>query len=231
MAFYSPRLRLTSLSAIPRPAAATRMFAAAIVLTALATAMPAAAQGEASAERPGFFTVKETSWVVRTEYNGPRGSFDRDFRNIGLVTLEAQRAWTLHGPLEFRAGGGITYAKGSTSEPFSIEPARNVDILGFNGGVEARVDVLRFDRFRLFVDGSVNLLWTHGTQFPPGGTGVNGYLRAGPGAMFRLNDRIAIETGYHLSHVSNGAGIVAHNPAYNGHGGYLSIRFTGGGRE
>lgn len=197
-----------------------------ILVGALGSATPAAAQDGGPVERPGFFSVDETSWVIRSEYNAPRGEFERAFRDIGLATLEIQRAWTLHGPLELRAGGGVTYAKGSTSEPFSIEPARSVDVLGFNGGVEARLDVIRPDRFRLFVDGSVNLLWTHGTQLPPGGTGVNGYLRAGPGAMVRLNDRVAIEAGYHLSHVSNGAGIVAHNPAYNGHGGYLSIRFT-----
>lgn len=197
----------------------------ALLLAALASATPAAAQDGGLAERPEFFSVDEMSWVVRSEYNAPRGDFGRDFRDIGLTTLEVQRAWTLHGPLELRAGGGITYAEGSTSEPFSVDPARAVSVLGFNGGVEARVDVIRHDRFRLFVDGSVNLLWTHGTQFPPGGTGVNGYLRAGPGAMLKLSDRIALEAGYHLSHVSNGAGIVTHNPAYNGHGGYVSIRF------
>lgn len=202
------------------------IYCSALLLAVLAGATPAAAQEGEPAERPGFFSVDETSWVVRSEYSAPRGDFERAFRDIGLTTLEVQRAWTLHGPLELRAGGGITYAKGSTSEPFADEPPRPVNILGFNGGVEARVDVIRHDRFRLFVDGSVNLLWTHGAQFPPGGTGVNGYLRAGPGAMLKLSDRIALETGYHLSHVSNGAGIVTHNPAYNGHGGYLSIRFA-----
>lgn len=200
--------------------------AAANVLAALAASTPAFAQEAGGAEKKGFFSVDERSWVVRTEYNGPRNDFNRDFRDIGLATLEVQRAWTLHGPLELRAGGGITYAKGSTAEPFSTAPARNVDVLGFNGGVEARIDLLRLDKVRLFVDGSVNMLWTHGIQFPPGGTGFNGYLRAGPGAMVKLNDRLAVEAGYHLSHVSNGAGIVAHNPAYNGHGVYLSFRIT-----
>ena len=220
------RFPLSGVSSFPAAYCSVLLLAALAALAALAGVTPAAAQEDGPAERPGFFSVDETSWVVRSEYNAPRDDFNRDFRDIGLATLEVQRAWTLHGPLELRTGGGITYARGSTSEPFSVEPARAVSVLGFNGGVEARVDVIRHDQFRLFVDGSVNLLWTHGTQFPPGGTGVNGYLRAGPGGMFRLNDRIAIEAGYHFSHVSNGAGVVAHNPAYNGHGGYLSIRFT-----
>jgi hypothetical protein len=203
---------------------------AAAALTAMAASPPAAAKEAGGTEKRGLFSVDERSWVVRTEYNVPRNDFDHDFRDIGLTTLEVQRAWTLHGPFELRAGGGITYAKGSTEEPLSTAPARNVDVVGFNGGVEGRIDVLRLDRVRLFVDGSVNMLWTHGVQFPPGGTGFNGYLRAGPGAMFRLNDRLAVEVGYHLSHVSNGAGIVAHNPAYNGHGVHLSLRLASGAR-
>lgn len=214
----------------PRATGRLSVLAGTAAAAALAAAAPAAAQDAAGTEKKGFFSVDERSWVVRTEYNAPRNDFNRDFRDIGLATLEVQRAWTLHGPLELRAGGGITYAKGSTAEPLSAAPARNVDVLGFNGGVEARIDLLRLDRVRLFVDGSVNMLWTHGVQFPPGGTGFNGYLRAGPGAMVRLNDRLAVEAGYHLSHVSNGAGIVAHNPAYNGHGVYLSLRIAGRAR-
>lgn len=196
-----------------------RCLAAALLLVPA----PALAQEDAS-KQGGFFGVKEKSWVLRTEYNGPRDEFNRDFRDIGLVTVEAQRAWTLNGPLELRAGGGVTYAKGSTAEPLSNDPSRSVDVLGFNGGVEARLDLVRSGRFRLFFDGSVNVLWTHGVQFPPGGTGFNGYLRTGPGMMLQVNDRLALETGVHLSHVSNGAGIVAHNPAFNGHGAYLSLR-------
>lgn len=194
------------------------------LLPLLAVAVPLPALAQAESAKPGFFDVKERAWVVRSEYQAPRDDFNRSFRDIGLVTLEAQRAWTLNGPLELRAGGGVTYARGSTWEPLSTAPRRDVDVLGLNAGVEARVDLLRRPRFRLYVDGSVNMLWTHGVQFPPGGTGFNGYLRAGPGVMVQMNDRLAIETGYHLSHVSNGGGIVAHNPAYNGHGGYLAVR-------
>jgi hypothetical protein len=207
-----------------RPASAILTRAMIAALASFAGCTPVTAQEQDRPDRRGFFSVDETSWVMRVEHAGPRDDFGRDFRDIGLTSLEVLRAWTLHGPLELRAGGGVTYANGSTGEPFSIDPARPVDILGFNAGVEARIDIVRHDRFRLFVDGSLNLLWTHGKLFPPGGTGVNGYMRAGPGAMVKLTDRVALEAGYHLTHVSNGAGLVPHNPAFDGHGAYLSIR-------
>lgn len=189
--------------------------------------MPALAAGLAASPAradEGFFSVKDRAWAMRFDYSGPRASFDEEFRDIGLSTLEVQRAWTFHGPFELRAGGGLTYAKGSTSEPLAATPRNNVDVLGLNAGVEARIDVARLKDVRLFVDGSVNMLWTHGKQFPPGGSGANGYVRAGPGVMVRLNDKLALEGGYHLSHVSNGAGLVAHNPAFNGKGPFLALR-------
>ncbi len=163
--------------------------------------------------------------MVKVEHLGPRGAFEEVNRDVAITVVEAQRAWSVYGPFEIRAGGGLAYASGTTSEPFSGVPPQEVSTTALTAGAELRLNLLERENLRLFVDGSANVLWSPGDPFPPGGTGVNGFLRYGVGANYRVQSGLSIEGGYHRAHISNGAGVVEHNPAWNGHGGFIAVRF------
>jgi opacity protein-like surface antigen len=78
---------------------------------------------------------------------------------------------------------------------------------------------------RIFIEGSVEILYTPGgSEFPAGGTGINAFLRAGGGVQYQITGRLALEAHYEYAHVSNGGGKVPQNPMWNGRGGGVSIR-------
>lgn len=181
-------------------------------------AAPAQAQNGNQAERSG-------AWVVKVEHLGPRGDFEEVNRDISITVVEGQRAWSVYGPFEVRAGGGVAYATGTTSEPFSGVAPQEVNTTALTAGVEVRLNMVQTETVGVYVDGSANVLWSPGDPFPPGGTGVNGFVRFGVGASYQIRPGLSLEAGYHWAHISNGAGVVEHNPAWNGHGGVVAVRF------
>lgn len=153
----------------------------------------------------------------------------QDQRDIDVMTLDLSRAWRFETAFElqerftaFRAHGSLTDA------PFGIDP--DSAATGFAVGPALRLyffDFLDTGRARPFIEGSAQFLFTPGTNggFPAGGSGVNGFLRAGAGVLLRLRPRLALEVTYQwYSHVSNAAGSSPQNPMWNGRGGSVALR-------
>jgi hypothetical protein len=170
------------------------------------------------------FTVKETGWIANFDIHRPKDCWNDFNRDITLVSAEALRSWEFHYGLEAMAGGGVFIANGTRTAEGTADRIRS-DAYGvsFGGGLRWYPFVLY--GVRPFGEGLVHIAYTPGHPFPNGGSAVNGYLRAGGGLRYDLSDRDAIEAGFHLAHVSNGGGLVPGNPAYNGQGWFLNVRW------
>lgn len=153
----------------------------------------------------------------------------QDHREIDITALDFSRAWRIGRVLELQRRVGLFHAWGTrTDAPSDIDPDSTAT--GFTLGAAARLYPLEFMRLRRlhpFVEGSAQFLFTPGTPegFPAGGSGVNGFERAGAGLLLVLGPRLAIEASYQWwAHVSNGSGLTPQNPMWNGRGGTLAVR-------
>lgn len=169
------------------------------------------------------FTLSERGWSVNAEAHRPRDAYGRINRDIAVYTLNLERRWSFRYGTEFGANGGLFVADGTRNEPGYAAP-RDSDSIGVNLGGSARQYLFAWHGIRPFAEGYINVLYTPGHPFPVGGSGVNGFLRVGGGIRIDLTDAYAIETGYHLSHISNGGGLEPSNPAYNGESLFLNLR-------
>lgn len=75
-----------------------------------------------------------------------------------------------------------------------------------------------------FMELGVGLLATD-DSFPAGGTRWNGLRQAGVGLELELTSQLRLAAGVRQQHVSNGKGLVADNPAWDGQGAYLGLHF------
>lgn len=177
----------------------------------------------ASGQDRGFLSVEEKSILYSTEYYWPRGDFEERNRKIDVTLLSAHAVWQFAGGLELQLGGGLLVGRGSRSE-INDPVERNSDAYGIHAGGTLRYYLLRKGPVSTFVDGTLNTAWTPGQQFPDGGSGSNGWVQWGLGVRYDVSGDWAVEGGYRHSHLSNGAGLVPHNPAWNGQGLYLGLR-------
>ena len=60
-------------------------------------------------------------------------------------------------------------------------------------------------------------------DFPPGGTKLNALIQYGLGFSVRTGKSKLMQVGVRHSHISNGKGLVAENPSYDGHGLYVEV--------
>lgn len=203
------------------PLASTPMSRLCAALLAAIALSPAASADSALARA---FTVRETGWIANLDVHRPRDRWNDVNRDITLVSLQAQRSWEFAYGLEAQAGGGAFIAQGTRiNEDGFTKVASDAYGVAFGGGL--RWYAFRLYGMRPFGEGIVNIAYTPSHPFPTGGSGVNGYLRAGGGLRLDLSETYAVEGGYHLSHVSNGGGLVPGNPAYNGAGWFLNLRW------
>jgi hypothetical protein len=198
----------------------TRVLAAAFAAVLLAPA--AGADGFLSRT----FTVQETGWLANLDIHRPKDRWNEINRDITLASIEAWRTWEFHYGLEAQAGGGFFLANGTRTAEGTAETIRS-DAYGVAFGGGLRWYGFGLYGLRPFGEGLVNIAYTPSHPFPAGGSAVNGYLRAGGGLRFDLSQRYAVEAGFHLAHVSNGGGLVPGNPAYNGQGWFLNLRWRG----
>jgi hypothetical protein len=100
------------------------------------------------------------------------------------------------------------------------------EALGMGGNALLRYHFLNIDRFSLYGDvlGGVFVLTD---DFPTGGTALNFTYAGGPGASWRLRDRLYLSGGVRFQHVSN-AFISGRdrNPIFNSFGGYVGFMWT-----
>jgi len=153
----------------------------------------------------------------------------QDHREIEITTVDLSRAWRIWGGLEIQRRLGLFHASGKrTDAPDGVNP--DSAATGVTAGAALRwypFDFLHLRRARPFIEGSAQFLYTSGTHdgFPSGGSGVNGFERAGAGVLIRLGPRLDLEVSYQWwSHVSNGTGLSPQNPMWNGHGGTVGLR-------
>jgi len=151
----------------------------------------------------------------------------QDHREIDVTAFDFTRSWRLGDAFEIQRRLGLFHASGHRSDvPYGVNPDSTAT--GVTFGVGGRLYPLYFlsSPARVFVEGSAQVLYTPNTQeFPAGGTGLNGFLRAGAGFQFELRPSLAIEASYQwYSHVSNASGLSPQNPMWNGQGGTVALR-------
>ncbi len=193
---------------------------------AILSAAPASAQ-----DVPILGGVTDEAWVFEAEHFTTRGDFQEAIRDLEGVSLSAMRAWRFSSGLEFQLGGGLFHADGTTTELFSPTPPVESGADGIRAGGRIRYNFPELGPARPFVDGYAGVGWTPGSPFPAGGTAVNGLATWGGGVAFAVDNRWAVEAGWRNQHISNGGGLVEHNPAWDSQGAFLSLRRTIGGEN
>jgi hypothetical protein len=79
---------------------------------------------------------------------------------------------------------------------------------------------------RPFASANVGLLLFPKRPFLPGGDVYEGIISFGLGAELELSPRWSLGARTFMVHLSNGQGLGPHNPAYDGYGGDLSLRYA-----
>ena len=144
--------------------------------------------------------------------------------DINVEALDLSRAWRFGSLLELQGRLGAFHSQGARVDATYLGD-QDSTTSGATAGVGGRLYSLAIRRMRLFVEGSVEVLYTPGgNEFPAGGTGINALLRAGGGVQCQITRRLALEAHFEYTHISNGGGDVIQNPMWNGRGGGLSIR-------
>ncbi|WP_081767021.1 acyloxyacyl hydrolase [Hylemonella gracilis] len=192
-----------------------------VVLIAAVVSVPTRAHAQAW---PLIGEMTQRAWTYELHGFTPRGAFHERFRDIHALSLESGLAWRFLSGLELRMNGGYFHAWGETSEPLSSDPPRRSDADGLTLSYGARYYFIELGRAHLYGEAVAGFVWTPGSPFPAGGTAVNGMTRWGAGGAWRLDGLWSVELGYRRTHLSNGGGITAYNPAWEAHNLSLGLR-------
>jgi hypothetical protein len=183
-----------------------------------------APQSQPASAPPGlidrWFPLTQTAnWLSVSYFTSAQG-----YNDIKVGALDLARAWRLGNTLELQGRLGAFHAQGTRLDaPYLYDS--NSTTSGATLGIGSRLYPLAVRRMRIFIEGSVEILYTPGSSdFPAGGTGINAFLRAGGGVQYQITRRLALEAHYEYAHVSNGGGSVPQNPMWNGRGGGVSFR-------
>ena len=98
----------------------------------------------------------------------------------------------------------------------------NAEVGGLGGFFALRWHFLRKARWSLYLNQGVGPLLFF-KEFPPGGTKVNALTQYGVGMSAQVRDVFIVNLGVRHVHISNGKGMVADNPSYDGRGFYVEI--------
>ena len=166
-----------------------------------------------------LFPLTQTAdWLNVSYYTSAQA-----YNEINVEALDLARAWRLGNRLELQGRLGAFHAQGTRLD--AADPSDdNSTTYGATLGFGSRLYPLVVQRTRIFIEGSVEILYSQGSDFPAGGTGLNAFLRAGGGVQYQITTRLALEVHFEYAHVSNGGGSVPQNPMWNGRGGGVSIR-------
>jgi hypothetical protein len=194
--------------------------------TVAATTQTDGPQSQPAAAPPGllarWFPLTQTAnWLSVSYYTSAQ-----DYNDINVEALDLARAWRLGNFLELQGRLGAFHAQGTRLDaPFPYLYASNSTTSGATFGLGSRLYPLEVRRMRIFIEGSVEILYTPGSNdFPAGGTGLNAFLRTGGGVQCQITRQLALEAHFEYAHISNGGGQVPQNPMWNGRGGGISIR-------
>lgn len=98
------------------------------------------------------------------------------------------------------------------------------DTAGASASALVRWHALQGRGWSAFLEFGLGMLATD-DAFPAGGTRWNGLRQAGVGVEFELTPQLRLGAGVRQQHVSNGRGLVAGNPSWDGQGAYLGLQF------
>jgi hypothetical protein len=118
-----------------------------------------------------------------------------------------------------RASGRIEQTSGSFEDGTFRAETLDSAAWGLGPTVGASLRLAQAGRATLALDASGSLMF-YDRAFPSGGTRVNGMLQAGPSVSWDLSRGGNVTLGARWLHISNGQGLGAHNPAYDGRGLY-----------
>jgi hypothetical protein len=165
--------------------------------------------------------TQTANWLSVSYYTS-----SQDYNAIDVEALDLARVWRLGNVLELQGRVGAFHAQGERLDAPFLQDSGSTTT-GATFGIGSRLYPLAVRRVRIFIEGSLEFLYTPGSSdFPPGGTGLNAFLRAGGGVQYQMTKRLALEAHYEYAHVSNGGGDVPQNPMWNGRGGGVSIRYS-----
>lgn len=154
---------------------------------------------------------------ARLEYMHPT----KEDRQIRTITLDLTSGRSLlSGHMELASGISLTRPSGSIRQlegDLALGTLSSVTFSSDAYGV-GPVFVVRFLPFPSWllspgIDVSGGILF-YSPRFPAGGDIYNGMGRVGPSLRLRLANGLALQVRGQWMHVSNGQGVVRHNPSY-----------------
>ncbi len=169
-----------------------------------------------------MFAKGAKTWAAYIEYYDSQDS-DRD---ISIVQLNAETGFNLFRGFSINGNAYLMLTSGQRTLEDSIPVIKQkADVFGAGFLGFLRWDVLRIQSHSLFVDAGAGMVFTN-NAFPPGGTVWNFTQRYSLGLAIGLNENAKVLLGWRHIHISNGKGF-GHpkNPAYDGNGPYLGLRF------
>lgn len=153
-----------------------------------------------------------------------------DDRQIHTVNLQwrgrEKDLWD--GRVQLRLGATVSRASGSIRQltgSFEDGSLREVELdspgWGLGPAAEGRWRMAAQGPWALNLDLSTAVMG-YDRRFPAGGDRYNGMLQVGPTLVWSARDGVRWQLGVRWMHVSNGQGMVAHNPSYEARG--LTLR-------
>ncbi len=173
---------------------------------------------ESQANSGSFFgRADQGAWITSGEDYTPAPWLQRQIgkTQADMRELRVSRAWHFADGLELQLGGMFQ----TTQTTAGVGPV-------------LRWNFLERERWRVFVDGGVDLLANGSPAFivPWPGMGFNFFPRARAGASWRLHGPYWLEAGYGYGHVTAGFGGNAKLLPWSGEGASLGMRYTFGER-
>lgn len=124
-----------------------------------------------------------------------------------------------------RARGSIVQLQGSFDDGTLRSDVLESSGWGLGPTVNASLRLLGAGSTRLNLDASGSLM-LYDRSFPSGGSWYNGMVQAGPSLTFGLDKKRSLTVGARWTHISNGQGLGAHNPSFDGRGFFLQYERT-----
>lgn len=156
------------------------------------------------------------------EYYSP-SHWNRQINTINLNGLIGKEVVPKIG-LQIFAGATITHAWGSTImvNEFLKEEQYETSAIGIGPIILFRLQPLTISKFSFSIDATGGII-LYNKLFPPRGDIYNFMFRLGGTIGFYIGDNFRINLGLRRMHISNGQGVGAFNPFYEGEGLSLNL--------
>jgi hypothetical protein len=136
---------------------------------------------------------------------------------FGKKSLIEERLDLRLGVTATRARGSIVQLEGSFEAGTLRSQTLDSPAWGAGPTVGATLKVLEIGPTRLNLEASGSVM-AFDRSFPAGGTWYNGMVQAGPSLSVDLDRKRNLTVGARWAHLSNGQGLGAHNPSFDGRG-------------